>query len=75
MNNTLRILREKNNYSQATVASYLGISRQMYIKFESGAAEYSYEQNEDIILELHDSGLFMLQIQMRRWHPTTLKQL
>ena len=38
MNNTLRILREQNNYSQAAVASYLGISRQMYIKYESGAA-------------------------------------
>ena len=38
MNNTLRILREQNNYSQAAVASYLGISRQMYIKYETGAA-------------------------------------
>ena len=38
MNNTLRILREQNNYSQAAVASYLGISRQMYIKYEIGAA-------------------------------------
>ena len=38
MNNTLRILREQNNYSQAAVAAYLGISRQMYIKYENGAA-------------------------------------
>ena len=92
MNNTLRILREQNNYSQAAVASYLGISRQMYIKYETGtavppvkvvselsnfyrvpydviiedklnqhqnekkeAAEYSFEQSEYGICELHDS--------------------
>ena len=39
MKETLKALREKNNYSQATVAKYLGISRQMYIKYESGEAE------------------------------------
>jgi len=38
MNETLRALREQNNYSQAAVASYLGISRQMYIKYENGDA-------------------------------------
>ena len=38
MKETLRTLREQNNYSQAAVASYLGISRQMYIKYETGAA-------------------------------------
>ena len=38
MNETLRALREENNYSQAAVASYLGISRQMYIKYENGDA-------------------------------------
>lgn len=36
METTLRKLREQNNYSQATVASCLGISRQMYIKYENG---------------------------------------
>ena len=36
MNETLRALREQNNYSQAAVASYLNISRQMYIKYENG---------------------------------------
>ena len=39
MKETLKALREKNNYSQATVAKYLGLSRQMYIKYESGEAE------------------------------------
>ena len=38
MNETLRTLREQNNYSQAAVASYLDISRQMYIKYENGDA-------------------------------------
>ena len=38
MNETLKALREQNNYSQAAVASYLGISRQMYIKYENGDA-------------------------------------
>ena len=41
MKETLKALREKNNYSQATVAKYLGLSRQMYIKYESGEAEPS----------------------------------
>lgn len=38
MNKTLCKLRIQNNYSQAAIASFLGISRQMYIKYESGAA-------------------------------------
>ena len=38
MNETLKALREQNNYSQAAIASYLGISRQMYIKYENGDA-------------------------------------
>ena len=38
MKETLRTLREQNNYSQSAVASYLGISRQMYIKYENGDA-------------------------------------
>lgn len=39
MNQTLRNLREQNNYSQAAIASYLGVSRQMYIKYENGDVE------------------------------------
>ena len=39
MKESLKALREKNNFSQATVAKYLGLSRQMYIKYESGEAE------------------------------------
>jgi len=38
MNNTIQNLRIQNNYSQAAVASFLGISRQMYIKYENGSA-------------------------------------
>ncbi len=38
MNETLKALREQNNYSQAAVASYLDVSRQMYIKYENGEA-------------------------------------
>lgn len=36
---SLKFFREENNYSQSAVASYLGISRQMYIKYESGEVE------------------------------------
>ena len=39
MKETLRTLREENGYSQAAVANFLGISRQMYIKYESGGVE------------------------------------
>lgn len=39
MKESIKALREKNNYSQATVAKYLNVSRQMYIKYESGEAE------------------------------------
>lgn len=36
MNEIIRMLREKNNYSQNSIATFLGISRQMYIKYEQG---------------------------------------
>jgi transcriptional regulator with XRE-family HTH domain len=39
MLDSLKYFREVNNYSQSAVASYLGISRQMYIKYESGEVE------------------------------------
>lgn len=39
MKDILRYLREKNNLSQASVAEYLGVSRQMYMKYESGENE------------------------------------
>ena len=38
MNKTIQNLRIQNNYSQVAVASFLGISRQMYIKYENGSA-------------------------------------
>ena len=41
MKDILRTLRNKNNYSQSAVASYLEISRQMYNKYENGTAEPS----------------------------------
>lgn len=41
MKEILRSLRNKNNYSQSAVASYLDISRQMYNKYENGSAEPS----------------------------------
>lgn len=39
MKETLKALREQFNYSQNTVANFLGISRQMYIKYENGDVE------------------------------------
>lgn len=39
MNETLRKLREQNNYSQNSIATFLDISRQMYIKYEQGTIE------------------------------------
>lgn len=39
MKETLKALRDQFNYSQNSVAKYLGISRQMYIKYENGEAE------------------------------------
>jgi len=39
MKGTIKKLREQHNYSQSYLATYLGISRQMYIKYESGEVE------------------------------------
>lgn len=39
MKEILRALREENRLSQASVAEYLGISRQMYMKYEAGENE------------------------------------
>lgn len=36
MNETIKLLREQNNYSQNSIATFLGISRQIYIKYEQG---------------------------------------
>lgn len=41
MYRTLKFLREQKNYSQQYIASYLDISRQMYIKYEQGEVEPS----------------------------------
>ena len=41
MKDTLKYLRIQNNFSQNKVGDYLGISRQMYIKYEAGETEPS----------------------------------
>lgn len=41
MNETIRLLREKNNLPQIYVANIIGVSRQMYIKYENGDVEPS----------------------------------
>lgn len=48
MKEILRSLRNKNNYSQSAVACYLGISRQMYNKYENGSAEPSVKNIKKI---------------------------
>ena len=44
MKETIRYLREKQSLSQSQVANHLGISRQTYIKIESGEVEPSVSQ-------------------------------
>ena len=39
MNITIKALREQKGFSQTYLASYLKVSRQMYIKYESGEVE------------------------------------
>ena len=39
MKDSIKALREKYNYSQSYLATYLQVSRQMYIKYESGEVE------------------------------------
>ena len=39
MLDSLKYFREQNNYSQEAVASFLGVSRQMYIKYENREVE------------------------------------
>ena len=39
MKDSIKTLREKHNYSQSYLATYLQVSRQMYIKYESGDVE------------------------------------
>lgn len=61
MNESIRILRNQHNYSQSSVAEYLGVSRQMYIKYEVGTVELPvktikalaslYKVTTDVILE------------------------
>lgn len=48
MKETLKFLREHNRYSQTQIASMVGISRQMYIKYENG----EYEPGVKTILSL-----------------------
>lgn len=39
MNETLKYLREQNHFTQSDLADFLGISRQMYIKYENGEVD------------------------------------
>lgn len=39
MYSTIKKLREQNNYSQSALSERLGISRQMYVKYENGDVE------------------------------------
>lgn len=39
MKDSIKVLRGKHNYSQSYLATYLQVSRQMYIKYESGEVE------------------------------------
>lgn len=58
---TIKYLRDQKKFSQAQVADYLGISRQMYIKYERGETEPPisvikelcklYKVDYDVILE------------------------
>ncbi len=41
MKEILKQLRETNRYSQSAIAAYLGVSRQMYAKYENGEYEPS----------------------------------
>ncbi|MCR5437787.1 MAG: helix-turn-helix domain-containing protein [Treponema sp.] len=62
MKEILRSLRNQNNYSQSAVAEYLGVSRQMYNKYEKGTAEPSlknikklcelYKVSADVLLNI-----------------------
>ena len=48
MAKNLRILRERVDYSQAEVSSYLNISQPAYQKYESGLTEVSMEALEKL---------------------------
>lgn len=48
MNEILKKLRTLHNFSQSYVAEYLKISRQMYIKYESGEVEPSVKVVTDL---------------------------
>ena len=63
---SLKYFREENNYSQSGVASFLGISRQMYIKYETGEVEpplkvvvqlaHFYRVSYDVIIDYKRSS-------------------
>ena len=75
MNKTLCKLRIQNNYSQAAVASFLGISRQMYIKYESGAAVPPVKTVVDLANFYHVPYDVILDDQLKDYgeeeHPST----
>ena len=48
MESIIKQLREKHSYSQEELALKLGVSRQTYIKYETGAVEMPIEPEYDI---------------------------
>lgn len=66
MNESLKLLRAQKKLSQSQVAEFIGVSRQMYIKYENGETELSassiqklcelYNVSADIILGIRSES-------------------
>lgn len=66
MNESLKLLRAQKKLSQSQVAEFIGVSRQMYIKYENGETELSassiqklcelYNVSADIILGIQSES-------------------
>lgn len=71
MQDILRSLRVKNNYSQNAVAEYLDISRQMYNKYENGSAEPSL-RNIRKLCRLYNvsADIFLQQLSEKQENPS-----
>lgn len=66
MNESLKLLRAQKKLSQSQVAEFIGVSRQMYIKYENGETELSassiqklcelYNVSADVILDIRSES-------------------
>ena len=66
MNESLKLLRAQKKLSQSQVAEFIGVSRQMYIKYENGETELSassiqklcelYNVSADVILGIQSES-------------------